>query len=400
MTKHRRSVWPVTAAIALWAPSVAATTLTVGTGKQYSTIVAAVADAQPGDLVEVQGGETYTGSMLFPPEHGGTAAQPITVRGILVDGHRPLLRGVGPGQWDNAILFLHANHFVMESFEVEGDSNDTSYCIYHWADDVTLRDFVIHDCLHQGGIVGDDVDSGSLTLEYSELYHNGSGGGNHQIYMATDEKAFPGSVFRMQYCYVHDGLGGDNVKSRAERNEIYYNWIEGAYYHELDLIGPIFDNDTDAALAREDSDIVGNVLIKTSEWRIARIGGDADTNNSAGRYRFVNNTMVLGSAANTAISLQYTVDTLEMYNNVVYKSKGSYNIYDVNEQIGPDTTLFGSNNWIVTDATAVPVPWTTTDTGSCSCHTPTILSGWRISGHDARELPARRSASWQSRARA
>ena len=72
----------------------------------------------------------------------------------------------------------------------------------------------------------------------------------------------------MQHCYVHDGNGGNNVKSRAERNEIYYNWIEGAVYHELELIGP----DRRAAagwsedLAREDSDVVGNVLRKTATY--------------------------------------------------------------------------------------------------------------------------------------
>ena len=71
--------------------------------------------------------------------------------------------------------------------------------------------------------------------------------------MATDETAYPGAVFRMQHCYVHDANGGNNVKSRAERNEIYYNWIEGAYYHELELIGP--DGQAES-LKREDSDVV------------------------------------------------------------------------------------------------------------------------------------------------
>src|ERR1041384_8237829 len=56
--------------------------------------------------------------------------------------------------------------------------------------------------------------------------------------MATDETAFPGAVFRMQHCYVHDGNGGNNVKTRAERNEIYYNWIEGAAYRAVELSGP------------------------------------------------------------------------------------------------------------------------------------------------------------------
>ncbi|MCZ7679294.1 MAG: hypothetical protein M5U28_11265 [Sandaracinaceae bacterium] len=72
-----------------------------------------------------------------------------------------------------------------------------------------------------------------MLLERVEVHHCGGGDRDHQIYMATDEVAYPGSVFRMQHCWVHDANSGNNVKSRAERNEIYSNWIEGAYYHEL-----------------------------------------------------------------------------------------------------------------------------------------------------------------------
>jgi hypothetical protein len=43
----------------------------------------------------------------------------------------------------------------------------------------------------------------------------------------------------MQYCYLHDQNGGNNIKSRAERNEIYYNWVSGGFYGEIELIGPI-----------------------------------------------------------------------------------------------------------------------------------------------------------------
>lgn len=347
-------------AIALWAPAAAGATLSVGPGKKYSTIDAAMADTKPGDIVEVQGDQTYTGTITFSSDHSGTAAQPITVRGILVNGHRPLLRGIGPGQWDNMVVFLNADHFVLESFEVEGASNDTDYCIVHKANDVTLRDLVVHDCFHQGGLVGNDDGSGSLTLEYSEFFNNGGGETSHQIYMATDEAAFPNSVFRMQYCYVHGGRGGNNVKSRSERNEIYYNWIEGAFYHELDLIGPDVGTPD---LAREDSDVVGNVLIKTSEWRIARLGGDG-SGNTAGRYRFVNNTMVLGPASKTAVTLQETVDSLEMYNNVIFTGAGPYSVHQVTEQIGPAATLVGSNNWVVAGTAKVPGPWTATKTGS------------------------------------
>ena len=73
---------------------------------------------------------------------------------------------------------------------------------------------VVHDCPSHG-ILGADEDSGSLTLDYVEVYRCGSGYSHHPIYIATDEQTHPHSVFRMQHCYVHDGLGGNNVKSRA-----------------------------------------------------------------------------------------------------------------------------------------------------------------------------------------
>lgn len=359
----------------LWTGLSDAATYQVGPGQQYTTIPAAMAVAKAGDIVEVQGNQTYTGSFLFT-SNVGTAGHPVTLRGIPVNGHRPLLRGVGPGQYDNMVVYLNANHFVMESFEVVGDGTATDYCIVHGADDVTLRDMVVHDCPHQAGLVGNDGNAGSLTLEYSEFFRNGTGDTSHQIYMATDEATYPHSVFRMQYCYVHDATGGNSVQSRAERNEIYYNWIEGAEYHELDLIGPDYG---DPKLAREDSDVVGNVFIKTSQWRIARIGGDG-SGDSAGRYRFANNTMVLGSLAGTAITLQQTVSTLEMYNNLIIHTGSGYQVYNVTEQLGPSAILFGSNNWVLTGTTAIPTPWTATGMGS----DPSLVAA---SAYDYRPAP-------------
>lgn len=359
--------------VALLSRAAGADTLQVGPGKTYTKIQDAAAAAKPGDVVEVQGDQTYQGTITFRSDQSGTADKPITVRGIIVNGKRPILTGIGGGQYDNMVVLLNSNHFVMESFEVVGDRTLTNYCLVHKADDVKLRDLVVHDCLHQAGLVSTDTESGSITVEYSEFYHNGQGEESHQLYMATDEEMYPHSVFRLQYSYVHDGVGGNNVQSRAERNEIYYNWIEGAYYHELDLIGPDVG---DEKKAREDSDIVGNVLVKSSEWRIARIGGDG-SGNSAGRYRFVNNTMILADATKTAISLQETVQSLEMYNNVIWGTKPGFKIYDVLEQSGPDAALFGSNNWVLNGATSIPASWTATTMGA----DPGFVS---YAGHDLR----------------
>ena len=261
---------------------------------------------------------------------------------------------------------IEADHVVMEGFDISGGS---SRCFFHHGDDITLRDSVVHDCPAHG-ILGADTDSGSLLLEYVEVHHCGSGTQYHQIYMATDEVAHPGSVFRMQYCYVHDATGGNNVKSRAERNEIYFNWIEGAQYHELELIGP----DPNGApanwsvdLKREDSDVVGNVLRKTSTSFVARIGGDA-TGWSKGRYRFVNNTILTTTGSGAVFRLFDELESVEMHNNVIVTSgSGAPNVLraatDEFTWVNGEH-LVGSNNWVMTGATNVPTQWTGTVTGT------------------------------------
>ncbi|MBE0583429.1 MAG: hypothetical protein IH612_06645, partial [Desulfofustis sp.] len=224
----------------------------------------------------------------------------------------------------------------------------------------------VHDCPAQG-ILGADTGSGSLLLEYVEVYQCGSGDRQNQIYMATDEVNRPGSVFRMQYCYIHDGSGGNNVKSRAERNEIYYNWIEGAYYHELELIGPDPDGAPDGwseALKREDSDVVGNVLRKTNDRSfITRVGGDG-TGQSKGRYRFVNNTIIAND--NAVFRVFDGIESLEMHHNVFYRADAAPNLVRQVEAewVSGSAVIAGSNNWVRTGAVNVPGQWTETMVGN------------------------------------
>jgi hypothetical protein len=356
MTTQPKLVAAIGAFTLVLAGRAEAATYSVGPGQPYATIQDVLDLLGPGDVVEVQGDATYPGDIWL--RTSGTPDAPITLRGIAVGGHRPVIEGVGTEQWHDMIVLFYANNLVFEGFEIVGDGDPNHSGLVNKGDHVTVRDVVVHGVAGQG-IMGTDSESGSFTLERSELYGNGSDMYNHQIYMATDETTYPGSVFRMQFCYVHSGAGGNNVKSRAERNEIYYNWLEGAFYHELDLIGP---DGQDPALAREDSDVVGNVLIKTSEWRIARIGGD-DTGNSAGRYRFVNNTMVLGSQAAVAIGLQQTVETLELHNNVIVTDSAA-DLWDHNEPEGPEALMFGSHNWIHASIGSIPSSFTDTLSGA------------------------------------
>lgn len=193
--------------------------------------------------------------------------------------------------------------------------------------------------------------------------------------MATDESAHPGSVFRMEHCYVHDSKGGNNVKTRAERNEIRYNWIEGGYYRELELIGPAA---TSVGLKREDSDVVGNVFYKTNNFYVFRLGGDG-TGETYGRYRFVNNTVVTKSGGSAVFQLFDGIESLEVHNNVFVStgSTGPRILSDSDADWASGRKLSGVSNWIQNGATSIPSEWT----GSVRGASPGFIS---LSSRDVR----------------
>ena len=328
------------AAAALWQHDAQAKTYQVGPSRTYASLNDVQSLLAAGDVVEVDGDATYPGDIHM--RNDATAGAPIILRGIPINGRMPVLSG--GSEWT---ILLQGDHYVFDGFEVTGGPE---YCVVHKAHDITIRNTIVHDC-PKHGILGTDAESGSLTIENCEVFRCGMGEGKHQLYIATDETMHPGSVFRLQFTYVHDATGGHNVKSRAERNEIYFNWIEGAEYHGLDLIGP---DGQDPDLAREDSDVVGNVVITTTRWQVARIGGDA-TGMTAGRYRFANNTFVLGQEGYVAIRLQESVESVELYNNVFFGTgEEPVEVIRHSEPIGPSPVIRGSNNWVRDDWIEIP----------------------------------------------
>lgn len=366
-----RLLLPTTVLALLFVSSIAmAKTYQVGpTRPQKNPTTAFMSTLKPGDVVEIDGNQTYAG---FAINAQGTAAAPIILRGIKVNSKRPIIKSSGGFTVHNDL----GAHIVFESLEITGGN----VCYRHHGSDAVLRDVLIHHC--RDGVLGTDEGSGSLTMEYCELHNNGQGDSYHQIYMATDEKGHPGSVFRLQFSYVHDGVGGNNVKSRSERNEIYYNWIEGARYHEVELIGPDSDpSDPQGNLApREDSDVVGNVLYsKTSDGSTVRVGGDG-TGGTQGRYRFVNNTFLLTSKLQgAAFRLFQKLESIEIHNNVFYMLGGgaarlayqqgldsNWDIQTGDSYVWKNSkkVIGGANNWVSSTITAVPTQLTGTIKGT------------------------------------
>ena len=326
---------------------------------------------KPGDVVEVEGNTEYVGGIVFAVN--GTTEKPIIIRGKSVNGKRPVIRQ-GP---NTRIIEMNGANTVLGGFEIVGNPDETTRAgVGVYANNIVIRNCIIHDC--RNGILGYGNLTGNVLVEYCEIYHCGGEPKPgfdfaHQIYMATDEVAHPNAVFRLQHSYIHSGKGGNNVKTRSGRNEIYYNWIEGARYHALELIGPDLDDNDNMAedTKREDSDVVGNVVIASSNGSGIRLGGDG-TGQTKGRYRVVNNTFILlnnsdGLRGNDAI------ETVELYNNIFHK--GSAQQADVFSEadvdwVGGVRRVKGSNNYIPAGLSKVPAGLT----GSATAANPGFLN--------------------------
>ena len=107
-------------------------------------------------------------------------------------------------------------------------------------------------------------------------------------------------------------------------------------------------------LVREDSDVVGNVIVHSSPvfGSIVRFGGDA-TGQSNGRYRFVNNTIIAGTSA--VFRLFDGLQSVEMHNNVLHGAAGGG--VNVIRQLDATWTdgeqIWGSGNWVTAGSTNV-----------------------------------------------
>ena len=366
----------VTFAALLPATAVAATYTVGPSGRQYTQLSTLFNNVNlaPGDIVLVDGSATYSGNIVVGDDDSGLSGNPVTIRWRRTAGQtRPVLRG-----GTNTIKFEQSNFVVFEGFEVTGGSFT---CVFSESHGLVVRDSVIHDCPSHG-VLAADQNSGSLTFEYNEVYRAGSGTSRHSMYIQSDEVAYPGAVFRMQYNYVHHGNGGILMRTRHERSEIYYNWFEASTNEEVEFVGP----DCHAQkpgwtpdLRREDTDFVGNVVVHTSTWRDAiRAGGDLD-GRSQGRVRLVNNT-VLFPRAGTAVGIRVLlgVGSVEAHNNVFHQSTSGAPIIleEENQPATPFCAPFGtspwangrkvagSNNWVKAGSTFVPVEWSGTRSGA------------------------------------
>ncbi len=219
------------------AGSAGATTLPVGPGRTYATPCAAIAVAQPNDEIDVAPA-TYTDSCE------------INVAGLTLEGTggQPKidLSGTNHPADYKGIYVVSADDVRIVNLELTGAHVDDSEGGNAAGLRVTGHDLVVHGCnIHdnQNGILAAPlVDGGTITVEYTELSHNGlgdacdQGGCVHNIYVSKNGAIrYDKTIF--QFNWSHD-LASDTAdkghlfKSRSRETDVLYNRITGETGHD------------------------------------------------------------------------------------------------------------------------------------------------------------------------
>jgi hypothetical protein len=290
----------------------------VGENRTFKQVNEVVSQLSAGDVVEVDPGIYQP----FEIARSGMKNAPITIRGV--GASRPVFAG-----GDFTVSFRGAHSVALENVEVTGGK---LVCVRTEGDNLVIRDVFIHDCLGHG-VLGTDVGNGTNVIERTEVTRAGAQivgrPTEHAIYIATDRDQFPQAVLRVQHSYIHN-FRGAGIKSRSNRNEIYYNWIESKVdphsLYALELAGyeEFFHH---GAL---NSDVVGNVMVPNSGY-FSRFGGDG-AGSSRGRYRFANNTVVFPDTAfgqnTSAFRFFGELESVYLQNNAFVRSNGTGGLFE------------------------------------------------------------------------
>jgi hypothetical protein len=176
-------------------------------------------------------------------------ASNITIQGVTVNGIRPIILDPLPagdfasGQapvyvWNGANETTNSSNIVIENIDLALDKNTgftgKSGVYTNGATNLTLRQMRIHgfemaagNVYGANGIFTAGNDSGTLTLDQIELFHNGGGSGPaHNIYVNAST-VDPSYTVLMTHSWSHDAFYGHTFKSRAQNNTLLANYFQG-----------------------------------------------------------------------------------------------------------------------------------------------------------------------------
>jgi hypothetical protein len=350
MRSSRRYVFVGIAMICLaMAPAAFATEYSVNPSQSNSTIQSLITGLLPGDTLDFTAG-TYFDSFRLNSQ--GTAANPITIRGIgnaILDGNNGAVNTSGSGG-PRALLEISKNYVNVQNLTLQNAMNNAGNGAGIRITGAGYSTISGCSILHNNmGIMSDDVGTAGAIVDNvmvtgNNIGFNGSAtfsGFSHNFYMGgTGSIAIVGN-------YIHDSLDGQNVKTRAHYVTLAYNWISNSNEGEVGMV----DGYTSAA--NSNALIVGNTIVSSPDrtgnhGKFVLYGSESGTSHIGTAYIY-NNTMIAGMTSN--VFVQINPNSAGDATNAVLKN----NIFNGSTNLATDQTtggtlvtghLSGSNNLI------------------------------------------------------
>ena len=362
-------------------------TYLVGPTRRYQKAQDVIVELKPGDTVLIDAFEGTYPAPLHLSASDGTARQPITIKGVRINGKRPVVRSAGA----NHPVYAKSKYLVLEGISFKGHleralqvrgktiadlrkyyadgqggekgPNDSPSFIssdaisyrgirLEGADHLIIRDCEVYYNYH--GIQGGHE---NLTIEYCDVHSNAISNQSHNLYLHSD----PGSVSRVQFNLIREPFYPMNgLKTRSARNEVYYN-----YFYNNGQAMELISNNSASLATPFDSDVVGNVIVCDDPRRTLgmRMAGDQTGPGTYGRYRVANNTFAfLHNRKATMLRLNPVqwVESVEVYNNVFFSASNTdFSLFSTS--VGKWVAggrIVGANNWMSTKVDPATCPGT------------------------------------------
>lgn len=237
--------------------TVRAATYHVGANRDYKTLKDVLPNLKAGDIVEVDPGVYHETDRIAAV---GARNAPIVIRGAGTGADRPIFDadGIdtsGEHATPRGVFEITGSYIVIQHLEFRNARNHQNAAGIRMLDSTNA---VIRDCkvnYNDMGIFGGDKET--VIIEDSEIFNNGTkdfNGGSHNFYMH-------GNRVVVRNCYIHDSLFGQNYKSRAHYNELWFNWITDSEEGEVGCV----DEPNATELPNSNVLMVGNVVISRAD---------------------------------------------------------------------------------------------------------------------------------------
>ncbi len=246
----------------------------------------------------------------------------ITIRGITVNGVRPVIKLAGIGTSNNtlgqsAVYFDKSENIVFENIDIDGTG--ATYVgkagIYlNGAKNLRLRNLRIRGFKgsQANGIFGTDTNAGLLRLERVELVDNGGGNGpEHNIYI-NRSSVDPTFTVYMRASWSHDAYYGHLFKSRAQRNILVGNYFMGTRsVSGIQTENYLVDIPEGGTLVMRNNVLVKNFSGDNSNGIFVTFSGENQNNASTNNVLIENNTF-------TAFSKYYDAQNHPLFPYLFY----------------------------------------------------------------------------------